>query len=36
MQKDCGRVNLSLKADYRKGSSGRLKSKVASVIEKLK
>jgi uncharacterized protein (TIGR00106 family) len=36
MQKDSGRINLSLKADYRKGPSGRLKSKVASVKEKLK
>jgi uncharacterized protein (TIGR00106 family) len=36
LQKDCNRINLSLKADYRKGPSGRLKSKVASVKEKLK
>lgn len=33
LQKDCSRISLSLKADYRKGPSGRLKSKVASVIE---
>jgi len=36
MQKDSGRINLSLKADYRKGPSGRMKSKVASVRQKLK
>lgn len=36
MQKDSDRINLSLKADYRKGPCGRLKSKVASVKEKLK
>ena len=35
LEKDCNRINLSLKADYRKGPSGRLKSKVASVEEKL-
>ena len=36
LEKDCNRINLSLKADYRKGSAGRLKSKVESVKEKLK
>ncbi len=36
LQKDCNRINLALKADYRKGPAGRLKSKVASVREKLK
>jgi uncharacterized protein (TIGR00106 family) len=36
LEKDCKRINLSLKADYRKGPSGRLKSKVASVRQKLK
>ncbi len=36
LQKDCNRISLALKADYRKGSPGRLKSKVASVKEKLK
>ncbi len=35
IQKDSGRIHLSLKADYRKGSSDRLKRKVTSVIEKL-
>jgi uncharacterized protein (TIGR00106 family) len=36
LQKDCNRINLSLKADYRKGPAGRLNGKVASVQEKLK
>ena len=36
LEKDCSRINLSLKADYRRGPGGRLKSKVASVKEKLK
>jgi uncharacterized protein (TIGR00106 family) len=36
LQKDCSRISLALKADYRKGSTGRLKSKVESVKEKLK
>jgi uncharacterized protein (TIGR00106 family) len=36
LEKDCTRISLSLKADFRKGPSGRLKSKVASVREKLK
>jgi uncharacterized protein (TIGR00106 family) len=36
LQKDCSRISLALKADYRKGPPGRLKSKVESVKEKLK
>ena len=36
LKKDCRRVSLALKADYREGPSGRLKSKVESVKEKLK
>ena len=36
LQKDSSRVYLALKADYRKGPSGRLKSKVESVKKKLK
>ena len=36
LQKDCNRINLSLKADYRKGQYGRMKRKVKSVKEKLK
>jgi uncharacterized protein (TIGR00106 family) len=35
MRTDCNRVNLSLKADYRKGPSGRIQRKVTSVKEKL-
>jgi uncharacterized protein (TIGR00106 family) len=36
LEKDCNRISLALKADYRKGSAGRMKSKVDSVKEKLK
>jgi len=36
LQRDCNRISLSLKADYRKGASGRMKRKVESVKEKLK
>jgi uncharacterized protein (TIGR00106 family) len=36
LEKDCNRINLSLKADYRRGPTGRMQSKVASVREKLK
>ena len=35
LAKDCNRVYLALKADYRKGPAGRLESKVASVKQKL-
>ncbi|MFC1815971.1 MTH1187 family thiamine-binding protein [Thermodesulfobacteriota bacterium] len=35
LKKDCGRINLNLKADYRKEASGRLEGKVRSVEEKL-
>ena len=35
LEKDCNRITLSLKADYRKGPGGRLESKVASVKAKL-
>ena len=35
MEKDCTRIHLSLKADYRRGTSNRLESKVSSVTEKL-
>lgn len=31
MRKDCPRLALTLKVDYRRGARGRLKSKVASV-----
>ena len=35
MRADCDRITCSIKVDYRKGASGRLESKVASVQEKL-
>jgi uncharacterized protein (TIGR00106 family) len=35
MARDCNRVSLSLKADFRRGPSGRLARKVESVLEKL-
>jgi uncharacterized protein (TIGR00106 family) len=35
LKKDCDRVYMALKLDYRKGSSGRLKTKVKSVENKL-
>ncbi len=35
IQNDSNRIYLTLKADYRKGSSDRLRRKVASVQEKL-
>ena len=36
MKKDCKRISCSIKVDYRKGHSGRLVSKVASVEKTLK
>jgi uncharacterized protein (TIGR00106 family) len=35
MRQDCNRVVLALKADYRKGPSGRMQRKIESVQEKL-
>ena len=35
MKQDCHRVTLSIKIDYRKGSPGRLSSKVQSVEKQL-
>ncbi len=35
LRKDCERVYVALKIDYRKGPSGRIESKVRSVQEKL-
>ena len=35
LQKDCNRIYLTLKADYRKAKTGRLESKVKSVKQKL-
>jgi uncharacterized protein (TIGR00106 family) len=36
MKRDCRRISCSIKVDYRKGHSGRLSSKVASVERRLK
>ena len=36
MSKDCGRVSCIIKVDYRRGKSGRLGGKVASVEKRLK
>ncbi|HEX6948636.1 MAG TPA: MTH1187 family thiamine-binding protein [Nitrospira sp.] len=36
MKKDCNRISCSIKVDFRKGHSGRLVSKVASVEKTLK
>jgi uncharacterized protein (TIGR00106 family) len=36
MKKDCNRISCSIKVDFRKGHSGRLASKVASVEKTLK
>ncbi|BFU91600.1 MAG: hypothetical protein NTAFB01_27870 [Nitrospira sp.] len=36
MKKDCNRISCAIKVDYRKGHSGRLQSKVASIEKKLK
>ena len=35
MKVDCKRITCSVKIDYRRGKKGRLKSKIASVEEKL-
>jgi uncharacterized protein (TIGR00106 family) len=35
MRKDCNRISCSIKIDARKGSKGRLQSKVASVEKRL-
>jgi uncharacterized protein (TIGR00106 family) len=35
LEKDCNRIYLTMKADFRKGRSGGLKSKIASVKSKL-
>jgi len=36
MKKDCNRISVSIKVDYRKGRRGRLDGKVASVEKRLK
>jgi len=35
LTKDCERIYLTIKADYRKGTAGRIAGKVKSVEEKL-
>ncbi len=35
LSRDCGRVSISLKGDWRKGSQSRLSTKVESVVRKL-
>lgn len=36
MKKDCDRISVVIKVDYRKGARGRLSSKTASVERRLK
>jgi len=36
MRRDCNRISISIKADYRKGARGRLRGKVQSVQKRLK
>ncbi len=36
MKKDCNRISVSIKADYRRGHRGRLNGKIASVEHRLK
>jgi len=36
MKRDCSRISCTIKVDYRKGHSGRLSSKMASVERHLK
>jgi uncharacterized protein (TIGR00106 family) len=36
MRKDCNRISCTVKIDYRKGHSGRLEGKTASVEKRLK
>ncbi len=35
MKSDCNRITLSIKMDYRKGATGRLKKKIQSIENKL-
>ncbi|WP_240702863.1 MTH1187 family thiamine-binding protein [Thermodesulfobacterium sp. TA1] len=35
LEKDCNRIIVNIKIDYRKGKSGRIKSKIESVEKKL-
>lgn len=36
MRKDCRRISVGIRVDYRKGANGRLDSKIASVEQRLK
>ena len=36
MKRDCGRISVSIKVDYRKGHRGRLNTKIESVEQRLK
>jgi len=36
MKRDCNRISVSIKVDYRKGHRGRLSGKMASVEKRLK
>lgn len=35
LEKDCDRISVNLKVDYRKGADGRMVAKPVSVMEKL-
>lgn len=35
LEKDCNRIIVNIKIDYRKGKSGRIQNKIRSVEEKL-
>ncbi|KPK67617.1 hypothetical protein AMJ87_13100 [candidate division WOR_3 bacterium SM23_60] len=35
MKQECSRISIAIKVDYREGKSGRLKTKIASVEDKL-
>ena len=36
MRKDCRRISIGIRVDYRKGARGRLESKIVSVERRLK
>jgi len=36
MRKDCNRISIGIRIDYRKGAKGRLESKIASVERRVK
>lgn len=35
MQKDCNRITATMKIDYRKGTSGRIKGKIQAIEQRL-